>query len=371
MTPRQALVKVRYFYPDFQDDMDFDSLRKAITRSLEYLDRLDPEFIFNYGPDEIPCKKVREGYERFIEVISKNPDHHDLSKQVRKYFSLYRVNGADGGNKALFTGYFEPTFDGSLSPDRTYRHPIYRKPDDMLGIDLSLFGSKYKDQSITARIDGGKVVPYYSRREIETDKTLEGKGLEIAWLKDPLDVAFLQIQGSGRIRLRDGKIISVGYHASNGRSYKSIGRYMIERGLLTMEEVSMHTIRAYLSTHPEILDEVLNYNPSYVFFRRMENGPYGNLGVILTAGRSLALDSALFPKGALCFISCVKPVTDNKGKIEKWTDFSRFVLNQDTGGAIKGAGRADIYWGNDDYAELAAGNLKHEGELFVLAPKIY
>ena len=130
----------------------------------------------------------------------------------------------------------------------------------------------------------------------------------------------------------------------------------------------MQRIREYLTAHPETVDEVLNYNPSYVFFRRMENGPYGNLNVLLTAGRSIALNS-IFPKGALCFISCVKPVISDEGKIKKWKNFSRFVLNQDTGGAITGAGRADIYWGNDDYAELAAGNLKHDGELYVLVRK--
>ena len=131
----------------------------------------------------------------------------------------------------------------------------------------------------------------------------------------------------------------------------------------------MQGIRRYLSTHPDVVDDTLNYNPSYIFFRVLEDGPLGNIGVPLTPGRSIALNSRLFPKGALCFIRSEKPVENNNGEIEKWEDFSRFIINQDTGGAIKGAGRADIFWGSGQYAELAAGHMKHEGELFVLIKK--
>ena len=131
----------------------------------------------------------------------------------------------------------------------------------------------------------------------------------------------------------------------------------------------MQSIRRYLSEHPEILEEVLNHNPSYVFFGLMENGPFGNIEVPLTPGRSVALDSRIFPKGALCFISAEKPVIDSNDEITGWTKFSRFVLNQDTGGAIKGAGRADIFWGSDGHAELAAGHMKHDGNLYILIKK--
>jgi membrane-bound lytic murein transglycosylase A len=144
---------------------------------------------------------------------------------------------------------------------------------------------------------------------------------------------------------------------------------MIEKGFIAREEMSMQGIRKYLTEHPEVLDEVLNSNPSYVFFRQVENGPLGSLGVLLTPGRSIALDSKIFPKGALGFISCQKPAVSNQGDIIGWTKFSRFVLNQDSGGAIKGAGRADIFWGSGPYAELTAGHLQHEGELYILIKK--
>ena len=193
--------------------------------------------------------------------------------------------------------------------------------------------------------------------------------LEIAWLKNKIDLAFLHIQGSGRLSLPDGKTIVVGYNASNGRPYRSIGRYMLEKGFITRKQISMQTIKSYLNEHPEVLNEVLNHNPSYVFFQVLETGPLGNIGVPLTPGRSIALDSAIFPKGALGFISCQKPVLNTKGDIVKWVKFSRFVFNQDTGGAIKGAGRADIFWGRGHHAETAAGHMKHEGELYILISK--
>jgi len=193
--------------------------------------------------------------------------------------------------------------------------------------------------------------------------------LEIAWLKDPLDIAILQIQGSGIIRLPNGEKIRVGYSASNGHPYKSIGGYMIDKGYIESDNLSLQTIRSYLDDHPDIKEEILNYNPSYVFFRFLDNGPLGNIGVPLTPGRSLALDNVLFPKGALVYIRCQKPIMAKDGDIAEWTPFSRFLLNQDTGGAIKGAGRADIFWGSDPYAELAAGHLKDKGELYFLVKK--
>jgi membrane-bound lytic murein transglycosylase A len=161
----------------------------------------------------------------------------------------------------------------------------------------------------------------------------------------------------------------VNYQASNGRPYRSIGRYMIEKGFLAREEMSMQAIRKHLTEHPEVLDEVLNYNPSYVFFRQVDSGPLGSLDVLLTPGRSIALDSKIFPKGALGFISCQKPLVNDQGDIMGWTKFSRFVLNQDSGGAIKGAGRADIFWGSGPYAELTAGHLQHGGDLYILIKK--
>jgi len=369
-TPEKALVQIKHFYPEFTDDLDLDSLALAVNRNLEYLNRLEPDYLFTYGSKKFTCLQVRDSQQAFLKLILAAPDPRTLNHEIRKNFVLYRAAGRTGNKKVLFTGYYEPVFDASIKEEGPFKYPIYRMPDDMIKVDLSLFNKKYKGDTLIARLEDNKVLPYYSRKQIEEEKSLQGKGLEIAWLKDPIDVAFLQIQGSGRLRLEGGETIPVGYTAANGHPYNSIGKYLIEKGYISREEMSMQAIRSYLSAHPEIVNDVLNYNPSYVFFRVLDNdSPLGNIQVPLTGGRSIAMDSSLFPKGALCFLTCKKPVINTRGEIEAWTRFSRFVMNQDTGGAIKGAGRADIFWGNGQYAEIAAGHMKNEGELYILIKK--
>jgi membrane-bound lytic murein transglycosylase A len=367
--PEEALRQVRFFSPEFRDDMDRDSLTLAVRRNLDYLDRLGPDTVFHYGPQDFSCRQVRESQEAFLDLISRGLDADQLSREIKKNFSVYRATGRVGDRRVLFTGYYEPIYEGSLAPDETFRYPLYRPPNDLIKIDLSLFGEKFKEESIVARIEGKKVLPYYSRFQIDAERALKGKGLEMAWLKNPLDVAFLHIQGSGSLKLSDGKNLLVNYQASNGQPYRSIGRYMIERGFLAREGMSMQAIRRYLTENPQVIDEVLNHNPSYVFFRQVENGPSGSLGVLLTPGRSVALDPRIFPKGALGFISSQKPLVNEKGDITGWTPFSRFVVNQDSGGAIKGAGRADIFWGSGLHAEVTAGHLQHDGDLYILIKK--
>jgi membrane-bound lytic murein transglycosylase A len=367
--PDEALTRIHHFYPKFNDDMDMASLARAIERDLEYLNRINPDRIFQYGPDSFTCRQVKESQEAFLALIRKNPDTKTLNRQIEKNFRVYRAAGRVGNNSVLFTGYFEPLYQGSLQPDSVYRYPLYKKPDDLITIDLSPFRDEFKGRRIVARIEGKKVLPYFSKHQIDVEKALEGRGLEVAWLKDPLDVTFLHIQGSGRLKLPDGSTVPVGYRASNGRPYRSIGRYLIDNGYMNRDEVSMQSIRKFLKSHPDTMQEVLNHNPSYVFFDILKRGPLGNINVPLTPGRSIALDARLFPKGALCFISCEKPVVGSRGNITGWKGFSRFTLNQDTGGAIKGAGRADIFWGNGMYARVAAGHLKHDGLLYVLIKK--
>ncbi len=369
VTPQEALVPVRFFYPTFKDDIKLDSLILATKRNIEYLNRLAPEKTFFYGPDRFSCLEVKKSQKAFLKLITETPDHDRLNRELKANFKVYRAAGRVGNPNVLFTGYFEPIFDARLRPDDFFKYPIYKKPSDLVKIDLSLFKKAFNNQKIVARIDGGLVVPYYSRDQIEVQKILKGRGLEIAWLKDPVDVSFLQIQGSGRLRMSNGDTISVGYAASNGRPYRSIGRYMMDKRYLTQKELSMQSIRRYLATHPRVVREVLNYNPSYIFFRVLKNGPLGSINIPVTPGRSLALDANLFPKGALAFITSQKPTLDGSNHITGWTTFSRFVLNQDTGGAIKGAGRADLLFGSGSYAEIAAGHLKHEGELYILIKK--
>jgi len=367
--PANALTKVRYFWPSFQDDMDMDSLSLAIESDLKYLNRLKDDALFTYGPDKFPAEHVRKSLKTFLSIFKQSSDSKKFNRDLREKFYLYKAAGFWGSKKILFTGYFEPILDGSLERDSIYKYPIYKRPDNLLTIHLGLFRSKLSGQRIMARIQGNSLVPYYTRKDIMQGTILGKKNLEIAWLKDPLDVSILQIQGSGMIKLPSGEIIRVGYSASNGHPYKSLGRYMIDSGYITADNLSLQTIRSYIKQNPEIKDEILNYNPSYVFFRLLDSGPLGNIGVPLTPGRSLAVDDRLFPKGALVYIRCQKPIMGKDGNITGWVPFSRFLLNQDTGGVIKGTGRADIFWGSDPYAELAAGNLKHKGEMYFLVKK--
>ena len=221
------------------------------------------------------------------------------------------------------------------------------------------------------RLTEQTVVPYYERKEIDFENALEGKAEALVWVKDPVDIFFLQIQGSGKIYLDNGDVINVHYHTTNGRPYRSIGQLLIEEEKILKEEMSMQKIREYLREHPEEIENIFNYNPSYVFFKTEPDGPLGNINVKLTPGRSIALDRKIFPPAALAFIKTKKPLIDTAGNIIDWTDCSRFVLNQDTGGAIKGPGRADLFWGNGHYAEIAAGHLQHPGKLyfFILKPE--
>jgi membrane-bound lytic murein transglycosylase A len=249
-----------------------------------------------------------------------------------------------------------------------YKYPLYKRPDDIVEIDLSLFGNDFPRNKLSARIEGRKVLPYYSREEIDQKQALGGRNLEMLWCRDLVDIFFLQIQGSGKADLGNGDIVSILYDGQNGRQYKSVGRLLIDKGAIAKENMSMPAIREYLRTHPDEIVPLLNQNLSYVFFR-MDMGPsLGNIGVPLTPGRSIATDSKLLPKGALALLETRKPVIEN-GVIKDWKPFTRFVLNQDTGGAIKGPGRVDLFWGQGTEAELSAGYMQQEGKLYFLIRK--
>ena len=272
----------------------------------------------------------------------------------------------------LFTGYYEPNLKGSLKQSNEYRFPVYARPDDLITVDLSLFSPRFKGEKIIGRYFNQAFVPYHERNEIDYEGSLKGKTKIIAWVNDPVDLFFLQIQGSGKIYLDSGKTINVHYHATNGRQYRSIGKLLIEDGKISRSQMSMQKIRSYLNDNPEELKRVLNYNQSYIFFKIEKEGPLGCLNVKLTPGRSIALDRSLWPEGALAFIETEKPLINGSGQIHVWTNFKRFVLNHDTGGAIKGPGRADLFYGNGLYAEIAAGHMKHLGKLYflILKPEI-
>ncbi|MEW6615635.1 MAG: MltA domain-containing protein [Thermodesulfobacteriota bacterium] len=368
--PENALVLFKSWrIPDFTDDMDRDSLKAAIGRSIDYLKRLPPDREFVYGPHAYTAGYLAESMNTFLDILTNSASPKDLNKKIKGHFYIYKSAGTDGGGSVLFTGYYEPVLKGSLTRSDEYKYPIYTKPGDLMVIDLGQFNPKFETEKIVARYNGNKVVPYYSREEIDVEKALEGKGLELFWVSDPVQLFFLHVQGSGIIDLGDTKIQRIHYAASNGRPYRSIGRKLVDENIIPGKKISLQSIKAYFKDHPEERGRILNYNESYVFFEKGENGPLGNTGVILTPGRSIATDNRLFPKAGLAFITTQKPEIDQSGRISEWKCFSRFVVNQDTGGAIRGPDRVDLFWGSGKDAEIAAGAMQHYGEMYFLVKK--
>lgn len=355
--------------PSFEDDLDRESLKAAISRSLEFFHRLPGDRFFEYGEDQYSTAHLIKSMETFMNLLDEVGDAESLTDMIRQRFNVYQSVGSDGRGGVLYTGYYEPILRGSLTPDEIFRWPLYNRPDDLMEIDLGLFKPKFSGEKIVARYDGSRIVPYFSREEIDTYGVLSGRELEIAWLEDPIDIFFLQIQGSGQILLEGGTCLRVNYSASNGRPYRSIGAILIDRGIIEREEMTIPRLKEYLHDNPSQREEILNLNESYVFFRLVDEGPLGNIEVPLTPGRSLATDSKLFPKGGLAYICLEKPIIDDSGTIKAWVPFSRFVLNQDTGGVIRGPGRADLFWGSGEAAEISAGHMQNEGRLYFLVEK--
>jgi membrane-bound lytic murein transglycosylase A len=276
----------------------------------------------------------------------KDPDWQSLcalaqtGPDARTFFELFfRPVMISDGNPALFTGYFEPELRGALQPGGRYRYPLYRMPPEARDVS-----------------------PWLSRREILTGDAMSGRGLEIAWVDDPVELFFLQIQGSGRIRLPDGAVIRVGYGGANGHPYRSIGTELVRLGVYEAHQVSAEVIKNWVRRNPEAGEALLNHNPSYVFFRRVdqvppERGPLGAMNRSVTAGRTIAVDPVHVPLGAPVWIE-----KEGHGPIR------RLMVAQDTGSAIKGPQRADIFFGTGADAGRAAGRLRDPGRMVVLMP---
>ena len=332
--------------------------------------------MYRFGPDQYDAEHMARSLTFFLEMIQKKPSPNTLAVFIRENYRVYRARGRvakgrDNVKEVLFTGYYEPSLAGSLTQDDEYRYPLYPVPSDLLKVDISRFSNKYKGESaLIARLNNkNRVVPYYTRAEINAMPDFADRAEPIAWVRDLTDRFFLEIQGSGRILLKDGGYTRVHYNGKNGRAYHAIGRYLIDIGEIPKKEMSMQAIRSWLEKNPHRRAEVFHTNPSFVFFQLEEGGPFGSLGVVVTPRRSIATDRKLFPKGGLCFLETYTPVAQGNFETKPWEEHSAFVLNQDTGGAIRGAARADIFYGNGRYAEYAAGHMQHNGQLYFLVLK--
>ena len=295
----------------------------------------------------------------------RNPDRESARRFFEFNFTPYQLVDPDGASEGLITGYYEPLLHGSLRPSERYRYPVYGVPDDLLAIDLGDLHPELRGMRLRGRLEGRRVVPYYDRAQIESGKAAV-RGKEIAWVDDAIELFFLQIQGSGRIQLDGGRTLRVGYADQNGHPYRSIGRWLVERGELPLERASMQGIKGWARENHSRLAELLNYNARYVFFRELPAdlpGPIGALGVPLTAGRSVAIDPRFVPLGAPVYLATTWPNSAQP--------LHRLMLAQDSGGAIRGAVRADFFWGFGPDAAREAGRMKQILRMWVLLPNGY
>jgi membrane-bound lytic murein transglycosylase A len=327
---------------------------------------------------------LRQAWPAFMsscEVLIKKPDWKEPctiardvnagnEKAIRLFFESFfiphQVINPDGSDTGMVTGYYEPLLRGARKRSGPYQTPLHRAPDDMLTIDLATVYPELKGMRLRGRLVGNKVLPYPARGEMIESNTLAGK--ELLWVDDPIEAFFLQVQGSGRVQLADTKeTVRVAYADQNGHPYKSIGRYLVDKGEMTLDQASAQSIKAWFLSHPSRQQELLNANPSYVFFREEKltdpnKGPKGSLGVPLTPQRSIAVDTQFVPLGVPVYLSTTQPGKD--------APLQRLMMAQDTGGAIKSAVRADYFWGFGADAGEKAGKMKQRGMMWLLLPKL-
>ena len=349
----------------FTDDLEYHLLHKALQESLHYLRQRPPTAKFPLGILSCTANDLIRSLIFFDHLIKSRPSPKLLTLEITTFFDIYPAAGTPTitpPGRVLVTGYYQPVFPGSLVRKAPFLYPLYAIPGNLV----------LRRNHITAsvqpgRFQGGRFVPYWTRKEIENRGV--AKGSELVWLKDPFDAYLLHIQGSGLIRLRDGTLKGIHYAMKNGRPYRSIGKYMVQTGKITLQEAGIDTIRRYLNEHPEELHQILNTNQSFIFFQwATDHDAIGNLGRPLTGGRSIAVDQRCFPAGGIAFLQSRRPPTGQKDK-KQWIALKRFVLAQDTGSAIRGPGRVDLFWGTGRQAGQAAGKMKESGKLYFLLLK--
>lgn len=353
-------------WPRLDDDLDGASLVAACEPSLDYLERLPADRVVRFGPVERRADELARGVRRACGILSAAVDPAERTARLREEFLLLRSVGSDGGGEVLFTGYYEPLLEARRAPEDHFVHPVYGVPDDLVTVELADFGVAGSPPRLVGRVEERSLRPYPDRETIDFGAGLAPNTRVLGWVGDPVDLFFLHVQGSGTLVFPDGARLRAGYAATNGQPYRSIGRLLLDDGLVSEEAMSMQAIRAYLAANPDELKRVLAFNPSYVFFRPLPagGGPLGCYGEAVTAGRSIATDRSLFPAPILAWVRGSIPAVDG-GE----APFARFVLNQDTGGSIRGPGRVDLFFGQGDEAGELAGRTKHGGELYFLVPR--
>lgn len=361
-TAQQTLVPVSFAaLPGWAEDRVFEAV-PALRKSCEKFGRKPDDRAI--GPNGIGG--TAGDWKEICTYVYSLPDgdHAKARSFFEAFFQPYLVSDIGDADKpaaGLFTGYYEAGLRGARSKGGAYQTPLYKRPDDLVLVGLGEFKTQWRGKRLAGKLENGQLVPYASRAEIETGK-LRGKNLELVWVDDPVDAFFLHIQGSGRVQFADGSTMRVGYDGHNGHDYTSIGRILIDRGEVSKEDMSMQAIREWLAAHPKQGQELMRENESFIFFRELkDDGPVGAQGVVLTPGRSLAIDKRYMPLGVPMWLyTFTDPVSSDP--------ISRLVVTQDTGGAIKGVVRGDVFWGFGDEAAERAGKMKEPGSYFALLP---
>ena len=317
------------------------------TKTIRVADR-------DYGPAQLI-----DSAKSIIDFAQKAKTSEEFDAKVREAFDVFQSAGLDGMGRVVFSSYYQPMLKASLKKTAAYPYPLYRRPKDMVEVDLVAFGKANGEASVLGRVTAdGKVVPYFTREDIDRRKALAGKGLEIAWLKDRFDALDLHIQGSAILKFPDGKEKLAKYAATNARTYNSVGLTLVKAGVFTRDEITHDKLREYLRKNPDAESWILSSNPRYVFFELAalpEDGePFGASEQSLVPARAIAVDPAFMPLGGLYFFSTTSPQTDKDGRLLGMSENTRFAFGLDTGGAIKSPGRVDIYAGHGPQAAATA-----------------
>jgi membrane-bound lytic murein transglycosylase A len=329
------------------DRGDRQALITALSSSVAWLAAQPLTAMQKMGGHDVPVSDSLRALSALLSYLQGEPSDAALTRYVAEHFEPMLAS-----ERVLFTGYYEPELEASLTKQPGYEAPIFAKPPDLVELSLGDFSSKLQGERITGRVQGNTFLPYFTREELT--KRIDQMPV-LAWAKDPVDVFFAEVQGSATLRLPDGSAKRIGFAGKSGRPYRSVGALLIKEQQIRKEEMSMQAIRAWLAAHPLEVPRVLDFNESSVFFRFLDGEPLGALSVPVTAERSIAVDLSVYPRGALAFVT--------------FSDVQSLVLVHDTGGAIKGPNRVDVFFGRGARAAEIAGHLQETGSLWILVPR--
>lgn len=339
--------------PDFTlACFNVEGLKPAIERSLNYLSKPSSKRFFPVGG--IRHQMAVDSLKEFSMLLDSGLRGADLDAAIRDRFDVYMSVGCDDHGTVLFTGYYTPILEGSLKTGEHFKYPLYKQPENLV--------KNTKGEILGRRMADGSIIPYPQRAVIEDAMMLRGK--ELVWLSDPFEAYIAHIQGSAKIRLPDGQVVTVGYVAHNGHEYKSVSQALVNDGKIPGSKLSLATIIKYFKEHPDEVSRYTRLNPRFIFFSMQEGDPHGSLNEPVTPMRTIATDKSIFPRGCVTFISTTLPRNESGNVILR--PYSSFMLDQDTGGAIRAPGRCDVYIGVGDMAGELAGQTYQEGKLYYL-----